>query len=68
VAPGWQSNTSPEAVAWRLEAAEEAIDLLLEVFTAWAGHPSPEVRSWAEKYASAVVSLVDRRRSGEDSA
>lgn len=65
--PGLQSNTSAESVAWRLEVAEAAVDLMLEVFTAWAKHPSPEVRKWAEMFTPSVVSLVETRQSGKGS-
>jgi hypothetical protein len=61
--PGWQSNTSPEAVAWRLEEAESAVDLMLEVFEGWARHPSAPIREWAERFRPSVDDLLNRRSS-----
>lgn len=59
--PGLSSNTAPEAVAYRLEVAEAAVSLMLEVFTGWAENPSNHVRAWASQFAPSVASLVNAR-------
>ena len=59
---GLESKTSPDVVAWRLEEAESAVDLMLEVFTAWAEHPSKHARGWADRFGPSVASLAERRR------
>jgi hypothetical protein len=59
--PGLQSNTSPESYAWRLEAAESAVELMFDVFTGWADHPSKYVRGWADRFGPSVASLAERR-------
>jgi hypothetical protein len=65
VEPVWhevlQSNVSPDVVGWGLEAAESAVDLMLEILTSWAGRPSPQARSWAEAYGHAVADLARHR-------
>jgi hypothetical protein len=63
--PGLESHTSPESFAWRLEAAEIAVDLMLEVLTCWADHPSERVREWADRFGPSVVSLLERRRGDQ---
>ena len=58
-----QRLVSAEVYTWRLEAAEDAIDLLLEVLDAWASRPSKLTRDWARDYGHAVAALSERRAS-----
>jgi hypothetical protein len=57
------SNVAPEIFEWRLEAAGEAVDLLLEVLTTWAQHPSSHTKDWAVGARDAVDLLEDNRAS-----
>jgi hypothetical protein len=57
--PALNSHVAPEIMEWRFEAAEEAVDLLLEVVTNWAHHPSRHTKTWADGARDAVDLLVD---------
>lgn len=59
--PALQSNIAPQAFEYRLEAAETAIDLMLEVFEGWGRRPSAPIREWAERFRPSVDDLVNRR-------
>ena len=61
--PALQSNIAQQAFEYRLEAAETAIDLMLEVFEGWARHPSAPIREWAERFGPSVDDLLNRRSS-----
>ncbi len=57
--PALSSHVAPEIFEWRFEAAEEAVDLLLEVLTKWAHNPSRHTKTWAGGAREAVDLLVD---------
>lgn len=55
------SHVSPEVFSWRLEAAQDAVDLLLEVFETWVENPNKLTKDWAAAHGHAVADLVRRR-------
>ena len=62
------SHVSPEVFSWRLEAAQDAVDLVLEVFETWVENPSKLTKDWAAAYGHAVAGLVRRRQESENGA
>jgi hypothetical protein len=61
--PTLESHVDWNVLRWRVEAAEAAVDLLLDVLEAWADHPSKHTAEWSEAFKPSVRALEDLRAS-----
>jgi hypothetical protein len=60
---GLSSNVDPHVLRWGADAAMQSVDLLPEVFAAWADHPSKLIREWSTSYKPSVRALEELRGS-----
>ena len=56
------ARVAVEHYKWRLEEANRAVDLVLEILSAWAEHPSAASKKWAEDYRRAVEGALQYRQ------
>jgi hypothetical protein len=67
VSPVWHpdlnSNVDPHVLRWGADTGTEAVDLLLDVLTTWADHPSKLTTQWSEACKPSVRALEELRGS-----
>ena len=56
-----QSYVAPEIWEWRLEVAQEAVNLLFEVLDGWQQHPRRATMDWAQNMTKSIVDLRSMR-------